>query len=126
MFLSEWREFPSALWLQGKNNLMTASVSMLLKSRASLTCFRACFLPVLAKDITAPRFFTLSCTKKLLALCLCRNHCQFCCAVRRRLQCWQCCFILLFRFVHLRRFELPEIRHGGTSGYVQVDPNVPE
>jgi len=28
-----------------KKNLMTARVSMLLKSRSSLTCFRACFLP---------------------------------------------------------------------------------
>jgi len=34
MFLSEWREFPSAPCLAGKN-LMTARVSMWLKSRAS-------------------------------------------------------------------------------------------
>ena len=33
MFLSEWREFPSAPCLAGKN-FMTARVSMLLKSRA--------------------------------------------------------------------------------------------
>jgi hypothetical protein len=33
-----------ALPCRGKKNLMTARVSMLLKSRASLTCFRACFL----------------------------------------------------------------------------------
>jgi len=39
MFLSEWREFPSAPCLAGKK-LMTARVSMLLKSRASLMCFR--------------------------------------------------------------------------------------
>jgi len=46
MFLSEWREFPSAPCLAGgKKNLMTARVSVLLKSRASLTCFQACFLP---------------------------------------------------------------------------------
>jgi len=38
-----------------KTNLMTARVSMLLKSRVSLTCFRACFLPGRAKDLTAPR-----------------------------------------------------------------------
>ena len=43
MFLSEWCEFPSAPCLVGKRNLMTARVSILLKSRASLTCFRACF-----------------------------------------------------------------------------------
>jgi len=41
MFLSEWREFPSAPCLAGKKNLMTARVSMLLKWCASLTCFRA-------------------------------------------------------------------------------------
>ena len=37
---------------------MTACVSMLLKSRASLTCFRACFLPGRAKDLSAPRYYT--------------------------------------------------------------------
>ena len=37
-----------------KKNLMTARVSMLLKSRASLTCFVACFLPGRAKDFSAP------------------------------------------------------------------------
>ena len=35
MFLSEWREFPWAPCLAGKKNLMTARVSLLLKSRAS-------------------------------------------------------------------------------------------
>ena len=57
MFLSEWREFPSAPCLAGKKKkiLMTARVSVLLKSRASLTCFRACFLPGQAKDLPAPR-----------------------------------------------------------------------
>ena len=39
-----------------KNNLMTARVSMLLKSRASLTCFRSCFLPGRANDLSAPRY----------------------------------------------------------------------
>ena len=34
---------------------MTAHVSMLLKSRASLICFRACFLPGRAKDLSAAR-----------------------------------------------------------------------
>ena len=29
---------------------------MLLKSRVSLTCFRACFLPGWAKDLSAPTF----------------------------------------------------------------------
>jgi len=34
---------------------MTARISILLKSRASLTCFRACFFPGRAKDLSAPR-----------------------------------------------------------------------
>ena len=53
MFLSEWGEFPSAPYLAGKKILMTARVLVLLKSRASLTCFRACFLPGRAKDLSA-------------------------------------------------------------------------
>jgi len=38
MFLSEWREFPSAPYLVGgkKKKIMTARVSMLWNSRASL------------------------------------------------------------------------------------------
>ena len=57
MFLSECREFPSAPCLAGKKkNLMTARVSMLLKLRASVTCFHACFLPGRAKDLSAPRY----------------------------------------------------------------------
>jgi len=55
MFVSEWREFPSASCLAKKKNL-TASVSMLLKSRASLTCFRACFLSGRATELSAPRY----------------------------------------------------------------------
>jgi len=35
MFLSEWREFPSAPCLAGKKNLVTARVSILMKLRAS-------------------------------------------------------------------------------------------
>ena len=57
MFLSEWCEFPSAPCLAGKKKFMTARVLMLLKSRASLTCFWACFLPGRAKDLSAPRYF---------------------------------------------------------------------
>jgi len=53
MFLSEWPEYPSAPCLAGKKNLITARVSMLLKLRASLTCFRVCFIPGGAKDLSA-------------------------------------------------------------------------
>ena len=57
MFLSKWREFSSAPCLAGeKKNLMTARVAMMLKSRASLASFRACFLPGRAKDLSAPRY----------------------------------------------------------------------
>jgi len=56
MFLSEWREFPLAPCLAGKN-LMTAHVSVLLKSHTSLTCFRACLLPGQAKDFSAPWYY---------------------------------------------------------------------
>ena len=55
MFLSEWREFPSAPCLAGKKNLMTARVSM-LKSRASSTCFRACYFPGRAKAYQDPGY----------------------------------------------------------------------
>jgi len=39
-----------------KRNFMTARVSILLKLRASLTCFRASFIPGRAKDLSAPRY----------------------------------------------------------------------
>jgi len=44
-----------ALPCREKKNLMKARVSMLLKSRASLICVLACFLPVRAKDLSPPR-----------------------------------------------------------------------
>ena len=60
MFLSEWCEFASASCLVGgKKNLMTARVSMLLKSRASLACFGACFPPDRAKDLSAPLYIKI-------------------------------------------------------------------
>ena len=46
------------LALQGKKNLMTAHVSILLKSCASLTCFRPCLIPARAKDLSAPKYRT--------------------------------------------------------------------
>jgi len=49
-----WISF-GALPCTKKKNLMTAGVSLLLKSRASLTCFPAYFLPSRAKDLSAPR-----------------------------------------------------------------------
>ena len=59
MFLTEWREFPSAPCLARKKNFITARVSMLLKSRAFRTCFRACLLPGRVKDLSAPRYRVL-------------------------------------------------------------------
>jgi len=52
-----WISF-GALPCRGKK-ILTAGISMLLKSRASLTCFRACFLPGRAKDLSAPRYMRL-------------------------------------------------------------------
>ena len=49
-----WVSF-SALPCREKN-FMPACVSILLKSRTSLTCFWACFLPGRAKDLSAPRY----------------------------------------------------------------------
>jgi len=51
----KWISF-GALPCREERNLMTARVSMLLKSRASLTCFRACLLPGRAKDLSASRY----------------------------------------------------------------------
>jgi hypothetical protein len=59
MFLSECREFHLAPCLARKKNLVTARVSMLLKSSASPTCFRASFLPGRAKDLSAPQVYAL-------------------------------------------------------------------
>jgi len=59
IFLSEWREFPSALCLAEKRNL-TARVPMLLKSLWPLTSFRACFFPGRPKDLSVPRIVTVS------------------------------------------------------------------
>ena len=57
MFMSEWREFPSEPCLAGKKkHLMSARVSMVLNSSASLTCFRASFLPGWANDLSAHRY----------------------------------------------------------------------
>jgi hypothetical protein len=53
-----WISF-GALPCKGGENLMTARVSMLLKSRASLICFRACFLPGRAKDFSAPQLLSV-------------------------------------------------------------------
>jgi hypothetical protein len=43
-----------------KRNSMPARVSMLLNSRASLTYFRVCFLPVRARDLSVPQYFAKS------------------------------------------------------------------
>jgi len=55
MFLSEWREFPSAPCFAEKK-LTKARVSMLLKSRECLTCFWTCFHPGRVKDLSGPRY----------------------------------------------------------------------
>jgi len=52
MFLLEWREFPSAPCLAGNE---IDDSSRLKVEIASLTCFRACFFPIRAKDLSALR-----------------------------------------------------------------------
>ena len=52
-----WISFGALPCRKKNKHLMTARVSMLLKSRASLTCFRACFLPGRAKDLSSRRYF---------------------------------------------------------------------
>ena len=54
-----WISFGALPCRGEKKPLMTARGSMLLKSRASLTCFRACFIPGRAKDLSAPRYVVL-------------------------------------------------------------------
>ena len=44
-----------ALPCRNKNMIAARVVSILLKSRASLTCLRACFHPDRTKDLSAPR-----------------------------------------------------------------------
>ena len=46
-----------------KRNLMRVRVSILLKSRASLKCFRVYFLPGRVKDLSASRYFSVSMSK---------------------------------------------------------------
>jgi len=72
-----------------KKNLVIARVSILLKSRSSLTFFRACFFPGRAKDLSAPRYLFLSVVllrkwkqwkrniiKRRVNVCInCRPHC---------------------------------------------------
>jgi len=54
--------FFGVLSCRKKKNL-TARVSMLLKSRASLSCFGVCFLPGRAKELSAPRYWPKSSTE---------------------------------------------------------------
>jgi len=49
-----------------KKNLMTALVSILLKSRSSLICFRDYFLPGRAKDLSASRVTWLATSPSLV------------------------------------------------------------
>ena len=53
MFLSEWCEFSLAPCLAGKN-LDDSSCLNVVEIARVLTCFRACFLPGQAKDLSAP------------------------------------------------------------------------
>ena len=56
MFLSEWREFPSAPCLAGKETWWQLASRFCWNCARRLTCFRACVLPGRAKDLSAPRY----------------------------------------------------------------------
>jgi len=53
MFVSEWREFPSAPFMERGEGLVNSS-RLDVKSPASMICFRVYFIPVRAKDLSAP------------------------------------------------------------------------
>ena len=57
MFLLEWREFPSAPCLAGKEKLDDSSRLDVVEILAILTEKLACFLPGRAKDLSAPLYF---------------------------------------------------------------------
>jgi len=103
-FLSEWREFPSAPCLAGGWDLMTARVSMLLKSRASpdMLPFSLCNKKRLAirhmnsslsddtidsflrhqevgraKDLSAPTRMFWICASCIISVCLVRRKAAF-------------------------------------------------
>jgi len=56
---------------------MPPRVKILLKSRASLTCFPACFLPGRAKDLSAPRYNTAGCLIQKIALYAVNAGCEY-------------------------------------------------
>jgi len=58
MFLSEGRKFPSAPCFARKKNDDSSHLDVVEIARA-LTCFRACFLPGRAKDLSAPQYYLL-------------------------------------------------------------------
>ena len=56
MFLSERREFPLRCPAVGGELDDSSRLDVVEIARASLTCFRACFLPGRAKDLSAPLY----------------------------------------------------------------------
>jgi len=57
MFLSEWREFPSAPCLAGKKELDDSSRLDVVEIALVPDMFRDCFLPGRAKDLSAPWYY---------------------------------------------------------------------
>jgi len=55
MFLSEWREFPSARYFSGKKKLDDSSRLDVVEIACVPDMFRWCFLPGRAKALSAPR-----------------------------------------------------------------------
>ena len=56
MFLSEWREFPSAPCLVGEKKFDDSSHLDVVEITRVPDMFPSCFLPGRAKDLSAPRY----------------------------------------------------------------------
>jgi len=105
MFLSEWREFPSAPCLAGKKKLMKLRVSMSLKSRASpdMLPFSLCNKKELEIGHMNRPLFPTTLSIPLVDCCVLKglNDVMFCCVVgiiiRRRTTCEKSPGIGIFR-----------------------------
>jgi len=73
MFLSEWREFPSAPCLAGKTKKLDDSSRLDVVEIARVPDMRTCFLPGRAKDLSAPQYLNFRTAQRTVPVgCLCR------------------------------------------------------
>ena len=69
MFLSEWREFPSAPCLAGKKELDDSSLLYVVEMARVPDMLPSLFFPSRAKDLSTPQYYR--------ALCFCRVSTAF-------------------------------------------------